>query len=254
MKSEHHHVIFENEITHWWYVVRRALVHDIIKKFVGTRTDLDILDIGSGGGALVKELERYGNATGLDTSAESLAFCKARGVKDIRHGSATATGMPSLAYDIVTCLDVLEHLHDDVLAIREVRRVLRHDGTAIIFVPAFMFLWGITDEESLHYRRYRLPEIEAKFKNEGFTIKHKTYFNTLLFPLIATQRIIVRALSLRVTSEVAMRNRIMDTIFFRIFSFERTLLRFMSFPFGVSLMLIVTKNSDESVAKSAGGK
>lgn len=241
MKSQHHNVIFENEVTHWWYIVRRGLVHDIISRIFPNQHNLAIADIGAGGGALTKELERYGSAVGLDTSAESVSFCKSRGVRDVRLGSATETGLPENSYDVVTCLDVLEHLPDDTAGILEIKRILKDTGTGIIFVPAFMFLWGVTDEESHHYRRYRLPELEKKFIDAGFTISRKTYFNTLLFPLIALQRILVRTLSIQVKSEVTMRNPLMDALFYRIFSFERTLLRFMSFPFGVSLMLIVRK-------------
>lgn len=217
------------------------MIHDIILRMYPDHDDLSILDIGSGTGALTKELECYGDSIGVDVSQEAIRFAKSRGVHDVRLGSASETGLQSNSCDIVLCLDVLEHLPDDSAGVSEIKRVLKPGGTAIIFVPAFMFLWGITDEQSHHFRRYRLSEIEATVRASGFTIQRKSYFNTLLFPPIALQRLLVRLLSISVTSEVSMGNAFTNELFYRIFSFERTLLRYVNFPFGVSAMLVVTK-------------
>ncbi len=241
MKLEHHKITHEYEIGHWWYRVRREIVHDIISKNCSQTANLRIADIGCGGGALAKEMEHYGVCTGVDPSQESLDSCRKRGLSDVVLGTAENTGLPDNAYDVVTCLDVLEHLEKEDGAIAEIHRILKVGGVGIVFVPAFMFLWGTTDVSSHHYRRYRLPEIVEKLEGVDFEILKKSYFNTLLFPLIAFFRISVRILSINVDSEVSMGNSFTNEILYQIFSFERRLLRHTNLPFGVSAMVIVRK-------------
>ena len=86
-------------------------------------------------------------------------------------------------------LDVIEHIKDDEEALKEIYRVLKPQGMAIIAVPAFMFLWGVTDVISHHYRRYTLSELRKKIENRRFSIIRSSYFNTFLFPFIALVRL-----------------------------------------------------------------
>lgn len=241
MKSEHHTIIQEHENDHWWYRVRRELVHDVVQSYFPDRKDLQIADIGCGEGALAKEMEQYGRCIGVDPSEQALDFCRERGIRELVLGSADRTGLPDATFDMVTCLDVLEHLPEEEGAINEVRRILKPGGIGVIFVPAFMFLWGATDISSNHYRRYRLPEIVKKFETAQFKIIKKSYFNTLLFLPIALLRVSVRLLSVQTKSEVGMGNNFTNEIFYKIFSLERHLLRNADLPFGVSAMVIVRK-------------
>jgi SAM-dependent methyltransferase len=202
---------------------------------------LSIADIGCGTGALTKELTQYGSCIGIDVSTEAIEFCRSRGIKELQIGSAENTGCENDSFDVVVCLDVLEHLKDDSRGIQEIKRILKPDGIAIIFVPAFLFLWSVTDEVSHHYRRYRLPEIRSKFTKENLVPLRQTYFNTLLFPLIAGIRLMVRLLRLHPKTETETGHGIVNMFLSKIFSLERIILRRMNFPFGVSIMLIVKK-------------
>lgn len=243
MENVHYETSYQYELRHWWHRVRREMVHDILSSYFGNRTDLRLADIGCGTGALTKELERYGNCIGIDISPQAIAFCRSRGVRDLQLGNAEATGCEADTFDAVVCLDVLEHLRDDTKGIAEIGRILKLGGIAIIFVPAFKCLWGVTDETSHHYRRYRLTEIEKKFLAERFTILRKSYFNTMLFPLIALIRIPVRLLRIPMRSETVAGNAFINEILYRIFRLERRLLQSISFPIGVSVLLVVKKIS-----------
>ena len=240
MKSVHYETLYRHEEKHWWYAVRRHLVHDLIHAYT-KGASLAILDIGCGTGALTKELERYGSATGIDFSQQAVDFCRSRGVKDVRLGSVEATGCAPDSFDAVLCLDVLEHLPDDETGIAEIHRVLKPGATAIIFVPTFQSLWSVTDEVSLHFRRYRLPVLLEKFERLGFTIERKSYFNTFLFPLIALVRISVRLLHIKMESEAETGDGMLNKILYFIFDIERRCLKFINFPFGVSGMIVAKK-------------
>lgn len=241
MQQNHYETLHRIEAGHWWYRTRRAIVHDIINANFEKPSNLQLADIGCGTGTLTKELEQYGTCLGIDTAQKAIDYCNTRGVVNLRLGSAEATGCPTNSMDVVLCLDVLEHLDDDMLGIEEIKRILKPNGIGIIFVPAFMFLWGVTDELGQHRRRYRLPEIADKFTDAQFTIQKKSYFNTLLFPLIALVRVSVRLLRISIKSEAETGTGIVNALLYRVFTFERILLRHMQFPFGVSIMLVVKK-------------
>jgi len=241
MEQNHYNTLFRYEEHHWWYRARRLLVHEIIRKYFKGKTKLSIADIGCGTGALTKELEQYGKCIGVDISEQAINFCRSRGITNLRVGSAEETGCAPNSLDVVVCLDVLEHLEDDGTGIREIKRILKPGGMAIIFVPAFMFLWSITDEVSHHHRRYRLPEIAAKLTSENFILVRQTYFNTLLFPFIAIVRLTVQLLHIHPKSEMETGHGFINMILYRIFYLERYILRYTNFPFGVSIMMIVKK-------------
>ena len=242
MQHSQYEMLYRYELVHWWYRVRRQIVHDLLRSYFSDRTDLKLADIGCGTGALTKELERYGECTGIDSSERAVAFCRSRGVRDVRLGSAEQTELEDGSLDAVICLDVLEHLPEDTKGITEIHRVLKSGGIAIVFVPAFLSLWGVTDEWGHHYRRYRLPELAGKFKPKDFTILHKSYFNTFLFLFIAMVRITVRLLHIPMKSENATGTGILNEFFYHIFDLERRALSSgVSFPFGVSILLVVQK-------------
>lgn len=81
-------------------------------------------------------------------------------------------------------VDVVEHLDDDVGAMREMYRVAKPGGVIIFTVPAFQFLWSRRDEQCHHVRRYRLSEVKEKAEAAGLKILRSTYINLpLLVPL-----------------------------------------------------------------------
>ena len=86
---------------------------------------------------------------------------------------------PELAgqFDTVVALNVIEHISDDALAIRNCRKVLRNQGRMIILVPAFQFLFNSLDTDLQHYRRYTKKTITKLMEENGFKVIHKSYFN-----------------------------------------------------------------------------
>lgn len=241
MQDRHHEMIYNTELSHFWYRVRRNMIHDFIRRYFGNRTDLNILDVGCGTGALLRELDVYGKVQGLDFSTRAVSFCKERGILNVEQGSATEISYASNTYDLVLALDILEHIDDDKKALNEISRVLKPNGHAIIFVPTFMFLWGVTDELSQHFRRYTLKELKSKAENEGLVVIRASYFNTLLFFPIALLRIFVRIFKIKIKSENELGSPSTNKLLYRIFDLERKFLKYINFPFGVSGLIICKK-------------
>jgi len=137
-------------------------------------------------------------------------------------------------------LDLLEHLDDDVQALREFARLLKPGGSLVLFVPAFNFLWGLQDKVSHHRRRYTAGELEQKLKSVGFSIDRLTYANMFLFPLIWMGRLLLRLSGNRIkgTSENDLHPGWSNGLLQAIFAAERPLLHYANLPFGVSLFCI----------------
>lgn len=235
--------MYNVELNHWWYKVRRKFIHDLINKYVKKDSSLDMLDVGCGGGALMKELGVYGHVDGVDFSQTAVDFCKSRNIDSVQVSGIESLPFSSNKFDLVLALDVLEHIPDDKRGVDEVLRVLKPGGVFIAFVPAFMSLWGVTDIRSEHYRRYRLGQISDLFSSD-FTILKRTYFNTFLFVPIALTRILSRIFKINIQDENTMGGSFLNMIFYYIFNLERFFLNFISFPFGVSCCVVVRKKLD----------
>ena len=208
---------------------------------------MNILDAGCGTGALLQELQQYGECYGIDSAQQAVDFCRERSVAHVRLGDVSNIPFADNSFDVVLALDVLEHLENDVRAIQETKRVLKPGGIAIFFVPALMFLWGMVDEESNHYRRYTRRELNEKIREGGLEIKRSSYFNTFLFPLAATFRFVSRFLPPRKRMDNDYVGPFFNKIFYLVFYLESLFLQRMDFPFGVSVLSVCKKQESKSL-------
>ena len=230
----------EIEKNHWWFVGRRAVAFDVLKR---THAQGTLLDIGLGTGYNARLFKKIGFAVdGLDPAPEAIEFATTI-APDI---SVIQAPFPSMevksdAYDVAALLDVVEHLEDDEAALREVRRGLKPGGIAIITVPAFRFLWTKHDERAHHFRRYRKSELVHAIRAAGLEPEFVSYYNFFLFPLIALVRIVTKTLGREEGSDFDRTPGFLNVILATIFGSERFLLRFSPLPFGVSLIAVVRK-------------
>jgi SAM-dependent methyltransferase len=145
------------------------------------------------------------------------------------------------SFDLVTGLDVVEHLDDDRAGLGEMARVLRPGGRALLFVPAFMFLWGVQDDISNHRRRYTLPELKRAVRESGFEVERASYVNLSFFAPILLGRLIMRATRLRPESENNITIGFLNGVLGKLLGAESVPLRYLNFPFGVSIICVARK-------------
>ena len=246
MQSHHYPILYQVEETHWWYVGRRQIIQSLVEKICPALNNPNprILDVGCGTGANLKMLAAHGRTEGVDISPQAVEFCRQRGLDSVKLGAIEHLPYENGSFDLVTALDVIEHLDDDVAGLREMRRVLRPDGRVLLFVPAFMFLWGVQDEVSNHRRRYTLPSLLKAVEAAGFSIEWASYANMSFFLPVLVVRSVMRWLGLRADTEYGINISVMNGPFSRFFAAERFILKRGKLPFGVSAVCIARRAED----------
>ena len=244
MQQHTYEIMNRVEDRHWWFVGRRAILESFLEKISGqlraTNNELRILDVGCGTGANLEMLANFGEPEGVDVSDDALEFCRAKGLK-VHKGLAEKLPFPDESFDLVTALDVVEHLDDDVAGLKEMNRVMKPAGRALIFVPAFMWLWGVQDDVSNHRIRYTKKQIVERLEKAGFGIERATYANWTFFAPILAGRSLMKLTGIRPESENNVNISALNGIFGKIFSAERFWLKNFDFPFGVSIVITAKK-------------
>ena len=236
-------ILFRVEQSHWWYTGRRRIIASFVEGICRQVTDRRprILDVGCGTGANLLLLSKYGDAEGVDVSDDALAFCRERGLDRVTKGAGEELPHADETFDLVTAFDVVEHMDDDLAGLREMYRVLRPGGHALLFVPTFMFLWGVQDDVSNHRRRYRLPELRRVLEQAGFEIERSTYANITFFLPILLVRKIMRLTGIKTSTENSINVSALNGVFGALFGTESTVLRYTNLPFGVSGLCVARK-------------
>jgi SAM-dependent methyltransferase len=155
-------------------------------------------------------------------------------------GDALHLPFPEGTFDLVSALDVFEHLEDDIAGFAEVRRVLRPGGYILAAVPAFRFLWSEHDEALGHRRRYVASEVYQKLNRAGFHVVKATYAVTFVFPAILAFRV-WRGLFPNVGRQSAsyvMLPRWLNRFLAKLLALESVLMTRMSLPVGTSVFAV----------------
>jgi SAM-dependent methyltransferase len=201
-----------------------------------------VLDVGCGTGGFAKGISELYKPVCMDTSPLALDYCRKRGLANLHEG--VMANFPKGNYKIngVFMLDVIEHIEDDKQVIKEVFDLLPDGGSFVASVPAYMWLWSRHDKMHMHYRRYTKSKLNDLLKSQGFKVVYSTYFNTFLFLPAVLKRYFDK-----ITGEKGEYKPVDDVslatnkIFTQIFKSESDFLKFMKFPFGVSIVTIAVK-------------
>jgi SAM-dependent methyltransferase len=179
------------EDRHWWYRGRRTVIERVL---AGLRLPARarILDAGCGSGRNMVELARHGTVTGVELSPTSVRLARQRGIGEVVEGSVLEMPFSADSFDLAVSLDVIEHLEDDLGALREMRRTVTPGGSLLVTVPAYPWLWSGHDEINHHHRRYTRRSLERVAEQAGWEQVRTTYFNSLLLPAAIILRVLDR--------------------------------------------------------------
>jgi len=228
----------DTEGRHWWFTARRAILSSLISR-LRLPERARIVEIGCGTGGNLEMLSAFGEVSAMeaDDGARAIAAEKAGAHVEIRAGRCPhdipfAKG----SFDLVCLLDVLEHVEEDLATLQAIGALLAPHGHALITVPAYRWMWSAHDEFLHHKRRYTSGELRRKVSAAGLQLGHISYFNTLLFPLAATARLLK-------LSGTAVPARPINGLLHAVFSAERFVVGRLPLPFGVSLLAVIGRSS-----------
>ena len=244
MDSDLYKELYKVENRHWWHQHKRALIHQLIRRFA---VKGKVLDLGAGTGKMLIELKTKGwQVAGLDNELEAIKWSKKRKIQ-IKLWDIESRKFPFKAnqFEAVLMLDVLEHLVNERRVLNEIKRVLKPKGVVIITVPAYQWLFSYWDKKLGHQRRYTIDLLKKKILSTDLEIKFLSYFCSLFLPGAVIVRIIKKLLGKK--SQATSDFQTTPLAFFSIpllklyASLERRLLKYFNLPFGLSIIGVFQK-------------
>lgn len=228
----------EHDSTHWWYRARRDILADYIRRYAGLPASARLLEIGCGTGHNLPMLAGFGTVDAIEIDPAARAIASARLGRPV--GDAPLPDLPGVprgAYDLIAVLDVIEHIEDDVAALRAMAACLAPGGAILIAVPAHQWMWSAHDVVNHHHRRYSKATLHRAIAAAGLESRRLTYFNSLLFPLAAAARVAGRITG-RDDSDDSPPAAPLNAAFERIFRLERHLVGRVPMTPGVSIVTL----------------
>lgn len=141
----------------------------------------EVLEVGAGSGNFTRWLapgtERL---VALEPDPPLARRVVELGLPNVEVVTSRLETMPAgRTFDAAVMINVLEHIEDDVAALRALRSRLKPGGRAMIVVPAHQQIFGPLDEKYHHLRRYTRRGVRAVFENAGLDVERVHYFNPL---------------------------------------------------------------------------
>lgn len=235
------------EREHFWFKGFRQFITPFIERALTGVARPRLLDCGSGTGANLALLERYGDAYGFDLTSLGLQYARETGGHRVARASITHIPFRSAGFDLVTSFDVLQCLTADqeTLALSELARLLKPGGALVLNVAALELLRGSHSILAEEVRRYRPSMLRAALTRAGFRVERLTFTNASLFPLMLAVRTIQRAAGLtsaeETQREIALPAKPVNTALTGLLSLEARALRVVNMPIGSSLLCLARK-------------
>ncbi|HVO27775.1 MAG TPA: class I SAM-dependent methyltransferase [Candidatus Margulisiibacteriota bacterium] len=236
---------YEIERTHWWSVSMRSVFHMLLVGALRGAGRPRMVDVGCGTGITLEEFSRHGLVFGVDAAWQAVSFSKRRNpTRGVCQANVLSLPIAAETLDVVLAFDVIEHIEDDAAALREMHRVLRPEGVAVINVPAFASLWSEKDVAAHHQRRYTRPMLNRLLQTTGFRVDRITYTNAILFPAVWCVRAIQRLAKRPWNPEGEYRPRPwVNGGLAWLLRFELSALRYFNLPCGTSVTCVARKVS-----------
>lgn len=246
MKDNIYSLTYELEENYWWYKARRRIIANELRKWIAN-TNIEnpkLLDFGCGTGFNLLHFSNYCHTYGVDLSPHAVRFSQLRGIErvallDPKQDIRDANPFDE-SFDIITLLDVLEHIPNDEQFLRSIAGWLKPNGMLLVTVPSYNFLWSGEDYVSQHVRRYTARSFADVFNRASYTIQRLTYFNTLLFPIQMVHILSNRLLKPRTMYETIIQpmSASLNSILTNIMTSEVTILNKTKLPFGGSILCL----------------
>ncbi len=244
-------LLYQSEERNFWFRVRNKIIGNTISQYLSPQSR--VLEVGCGTGFVSRYLKERGfHMECADLFFDALQFCKKRDSGYVYYQYNLADRLFIEEFDSICAFDVLEHIEDDTLIIKNLYDAIKGGGILMITVPADKRLWSAMDVHAEHKRRYSAQELQGKLEANGFKVIKMSYFMIFLYPVLLLSRKFsfrrdrmnaeksAETIKQEIMNELQP-NTMLNYLFFIIFSAEVPLLRVFNFPFGSSLLCVAKK-------------
>lgn len=192
-KSDFYRDYAHLEASHFWFRARARLITWALKKYHNQLGSF--FEVGCGTGYILSKITKAfpsSRLLGSEIFSEGLKFSNTR-LPSAELIQMDARNIPFTdEFDVIGAFDVLEHIKEDRIVLRQMHQALKEDGIILLTVPQHPWLWSKVDEHSCHVRRYTAADVHQKIKDAGFSILRSTSFVTTLLPLMIISRMLKR--------------------------------------------------------------
>lgn len=185
-QREYYQRLHDIEENHWWAKGMRDAMDALLEKPLGGSAGLRVLDIGCGTGYLMNYMKDHypidREVVGLDVSEHALEFCRHRGHDKLILGSATNVPIPSKSFDLIICIDTIQHLSPagaDMEALEEFARLLHRGGLLYLRTNSLLGRLELKGVDADQYRRYDIPTVTKMLESVGLHVEKASYLNML---------------------------------------------------------------------------
>lgn len=244
----------EIEDKHWWFISRKYLIENILKKLDISHFK-NILDLGCGVGGNMRFLSNYcEKISGLDCSEIAIKLAKEKWPDFnfiVGNANQLTALYPKNTFNLVTLFNVMYHqwILNDKDLLCQIHDVLQPGGYLLLTEPAFMHLWRRHDEQDMGKHRYQMSEMKKLLSESGYKVVFKTYFNIVSYlPAL----LLAMHYKLRINrkiddakngvSEIELPNDFLNNLLISLMKMETYFIKSLgSIPIGVSLLCLAQK-------------
>ena len=223
----------KNQKKHWWFQARKKIIDQIISS-INLKKRNNILDFGAGSGVNLDMLSKYGLVDIHEKNKYARAIIKKE--KKIKNLYSTLKIKKNF-YDLILLADVIEHVKQPKVLLKDLKKFLKKDGHILITVPAYQFLFSKKDKVLGHYRRYNKELLKTELS--GFKVENISYFNTFLCIPIIIMTMLNKFLKRDYIRQVETTpNFILNKLCYIIFASEKYFIKYFNLPFGISIYVL----------------
>lgn len=222
---------------HWWWRARESILLKELSR-LSTPSSAQVLDVGCGNGLFLKPLSRWGQVTGIEVD-QSLITEDGPFRDRIFHEPVGHERYQAMRFDLITALDVVEHIEQDRVFTQQLMAMLNPGGYLVVTVPAFQCLWDHHDEINHHYRRYRLKDLGELLRPLGEVQLLRYLFPSLFLPKYAVAKL--NRVRKQAVEQAAVPPRWVTTVASTWLKAEDAVARRLGVPWGSSALAVVRK-------------
>lgn len=239
--------LYSQEEKHFWFIARKNFILQKFKKYIDQ--NLKIIEIGAGTGNVSRylRLNGYSNISVGEMHLNGLRYAKGYGIKECYQFDLLDSPFAG-EFDVVCMFDVIEHIDDYRLALKNVNKMLKCNGRVALSVPSHMWLWNRDDAVAGHKIRYTKKDLINKLEGNGFEVVVARYFFISIIPLLLLRKILKHddgssIKDYEYNNGISI-NPILSKILLYISIFENKINDFLPNLFGGSLFVIARKKND----------